>query len=795
MFSDQSTIISSELESSAGTAAPDSQSSGRPPQKKIILFGALAVIAVIFIVGIFFVVKKLILTQDSEPKTEPVVTATTSELTNIPTTLPSLNGQETATTTVATSTFSNLAIEYLSFADFYKAPDNTFSSNLKDYKFPLNVKIDVMNYYDVSRKLNIDPALENLNSLGFATIDNPWPAAATDFYSAYSNLDDKQLPLLITSDFMIYSYQNILKKVFKDVEENVFYDNLWDINKELYTVAKNRYETRLAAIGNINDAILEGERLETTFFAVALELLKPTAEQLKTSDASAGTGSFTAADADRFYFVTPPYLKEQVSAEVKLIREAKLKTKSPVMLYTRDYAAFSIPVDYKTNAKLNNFYMTTTWLNSVFPLNYRDKNCAACLLDAADWRISLTAASFVSQDFSQLPGLKNKWARIYKVISFFKGLREDLNYVHYRDSLSALFGENYNIEELFAESNKEASANLEKLRAKLLAYDFAEISGALSKTDTSLKPYLGFKLLAESYWPNNYIFSRLTSPAIGNFNATTTANNDVTACREKTSAYKRCNGFALDIVNLAYPIADNSYFSQNTNYSGYSQAVKGLQAELTKNNIWHINNYWTNLSLIKSLPAVDKANWPLFAQSTAWQNKALTTAAAAWINLQLPMDKVSNISSVSSSGLNNAASWNENSYVEPNLALVNELLADTAMLTQMFSALQLDAEVRLASQDIKDLSASLEKMKLIIVKELTGEELSAADNEAVADFAKQSKTVAASAKEKQITVRLGQQKTALKEDLSRLKLLLIVHQEGNNKVFSVGPVWDYQESH
>ena len=107
---------------------------------------------------------------------------------------------------------------------------------------PLNVKIDVLNYYDLSRKLNLDPALAGLNSSGFAVIDNPWVKEAPDFYSIYSNLEEKQIPFLITSDFIIYYYQTVLKKAFKDIEENIFYDNLWSINKDLYNSGKLQTE-------------------------------------------------------------------------------------------------------------------------------------------------------------------------------------------------------------------------------------------------------------------------------------------------------------------------------------------------------------------------------------------------------------------------------------------------------------------------------------------------------------------------------------------------------------------------
>ena len=789
MFSEQSTILSSELDAPAG--APEPLSSAPSPIKKMLLIAGLVIAFIVLAGGGFLLYQKLMTPKTEAPAIVEVPLATTSP--GLTTNLPNLNGDGIATTTAATSTLSNLAIEYLSFADFYQAPDNAITVKINDYELPLNIKLDVLNYYDVSRKLGLDPALDSLNTQGFAIIDNPWSQAATDFYSVYSSLDEKQLPLLVTSDYLIYYYQNVLKKAFKDIEENVFYENLWEINKELYAVAKTRYEARLAAIGNVNDSVLEGERLETAFFAVALELLKPTVEQLTAVKNTGQTGLFTANDAERFVFVTPPYLKDDVLAEVKLIRDGKLKTKSPVMLYGRDYAEFAVPADYKSNDKLNNFYLTNAWLNSVFPLNYRGKDCVACLLDAADWRINMTAASLIAKDFSESPGLKNKWARIYKVISFFKGLRENLNYVNYRDALIAAFGDSYNIEELFDDANKDSAANLEKLRAKLAAYDFPEINGALSKTDASLKPQLGFKLLAESYWPNNYIFTRLTAPVVGNFNAVATKSTNITACLSK-NVYSRCNGFALDVVNLAYPVADNAYFDENTNYAGYTKAASGLQAELTKNGIWHFNNYWTNLSLTKAMLGMDRTNRPLFARSTAWQDKSWRTAAGAWINLQLPLDKFSTVQIIKGQGLNNAARWNENSYVEPNLDLINELLADTSMLTQMFSALQLNVEVRLALQDVKNLTSGLEEMQAIVLKELTGVSLNAADNEAIASFTKQMQTEATPAKEKVISIKLPQQKTVLKEDLSRLKLLLVVHQEGDNKVFSVGPVWDYQES-
>ncbi len=799
MPSDEPTILSSELaETSSNPASSEDQQSPRSGRKKILLALAFIIFFVILAVAVFFIGQKYhFFSQPAKAPASPAPTAATSAASSTsPGNLPDLNALGGATSSDIVASSTSTSVEYLTFGDFYKAPDNKISPQINDYELPLNVKIEVMNYYDVSRKLNLDPGLDSLNKNGFATIVNPWPQAAPDFYSLYSNLNSRQLPLMITSDFLLYYYQNIFKKVFKDVEENVFYDNLWDINKEMYTVAKNRYEARLAAIGDINDSVLEGERLETAFFAVALELLKPAADQIAAKGAADSGGLFVSSEASHFYFVVPPYLRDDVLAEVKLIRDSRAQTKSPVMLYPRNYSDFTVPVDYLANAKLNNFYLTTKWLNSVFPLNYRAKDCPSCLLDKADWRINLTAASLISQDFSSLSDVKNKWARIYKVMSFFKGLREELDYVHYRDSLAALFGTDYDIEKLFDDQNKDGLANLEKLRGKLASYDFPEISGALIKSDPATRAKLGFKMLAEPYWPNSYIFSRLVSPVIGSYAGTSTKPYNVTACLDRTNEQnKRCNGFALDTINLVYPIGNNDYFAENTNYADYSRVSQELRTELSRNSVWHLNNYWTTLSLLKAYLSMPKTNLPLFARSAAWQDQSLKTAAAAWINLQLPLEKFSVAPVVKGQNLDDFSRWSENSYIEPNLDLLNEMTANDDMILKMFSALQLDSDVRPALQDVRNFSDSLNSLKKIVVKELSGEKLGETDNELITDFTKQLQISMSPLSAKQLAIKLPTQKSVLREDLSRLKLLVLIHREGDNKVFSVGPVWDYQESH
>jgi len=287
--------------------------------------------------------------------------------------------------------------------------------------------------------------------------------------------------------------------------------------------------------------------------------------------------------------------------------------------------------------------------------------------------------------------------------------------------------------------------------------------------------------------------SRLTAPVVGAYLATTTAADNVTSCLDaKTKSVSRCYGLSLDPVNLVYPIAGDDYFGENTKYLNYDQQAQSLRTELAQADIRHLNNYWTTLDIIRAGLAADKANLPLYAHSAAWQSQALRTAAGAWVNFQLPADNL--VLPAAATDASSSELANEDSYVEPNLELVNELGADDNMLLGMLSALQLDTQVRLAWQNLKDLSADLLSVKAIMVKELSGADLNAADDATISRLvgAWQAATPAVS---QELNIKSPAQVKGWREDLGDLQLMVLVHQSGGSPVFAVGPVWNPQETH
>jgi hypothetical protein len=190
----------------------------------------------------------------------------------------------------------------------------------------------------------------------------------------------------------------------------------------------------------------------------------------------------------------------------------------------------------------------------------------------------------------------------------------------------------------------------------------------------------------------------------------------------------------------------------------------------------------------------DPNKTPIFTNSEEWKQKNLKTAISAWINLQLPLDKFALTPVFKGQSLSNYSRYNENVYIEPNIAVVDELIATNNMLAQMFTALRLNDELNLASQSILSIDSDLKNLREIIIKELTSESLNEKDSEVITDFARKFSVDQKEAASKILLIPSSKSKVPLKEDISHLKLLLLVHQSKGNKIISVGPVWDYQES-
>lgn len=123
----------------------------------------------------------------------------------------------------------NFQADQLVFSQIYQKPTTTWSLDILTNKaqavnLPINIKKDVVNYYDIRRYYNLEPIINQLNEQGSVLVDNPFDSPKQDFFDFYRSAQANHWPLLLTSDVIFYYYQNNIKEVYKAVEAG-FYDD------------------------------------------------------------------------------------------------------------------------------------------------------------------------------------------------------------------------------------------------------------------------------------------------------------------------------------------------------------------------------------------------------------------------------------------------------------------------------------------------------------------------------------------------------------------------------------------
>ncbi len=725
------------------------------------------------------------------PKTKPIVyetvpvnrTQTATSSGRLP--LMDGNGNEN---NHGSSTLTDLKAEFITFGDFYIPPQTASLALAEDYNLPLNVKSDVINYYELSRKLNLDPYLEDLNNQGFAIIDDAPFIKSAEFYDTYRELLNEEIPVVITKDFIVYYFQNEVKQVYKEVQKSVFYDNVWQIFHDLYKVALARYMDRLEKTGLVNDPVLEGQRLATAYYAMTLKLLMPEASQINGKTGLADANRFTEKDLSTYTFDMPEEIATEVDSEFQLVGRAGGKVKSPLLLYTVDYSRYAVPGDYQANMKLNNFYRAIKWLNTVFPVDYISDDCPNCLLDHDDWQINMIAGAYITKDLSDEQELKNLWAMVYKFIAFFSGLRTELTYLDYRSVYDEVFGRDFAVDRAFSKDNPNREDQTDEFRQKIKAITFAPIEGGLDRADETNRPYIGMRLLQEPFWPNDYLLDQLTGKDL-KFTLIPGQKPPLTNC----GGNYRCRAIGLDLLNLLEPQNQNQYFLDNSDYSGYDDRVRLLKKELSTfdRNAWNNNIYWSTLDLLKPILSYDMSEMPAFTNSAWVLDRDDNSALAAWVNLHLPADEIDIYSEdFEANNLGVYKECNLRNYIEPNRNLLNVLTAKSDMLSGMIEALGVGEKTNTAIIELRELKAKIDELYSIMEKEISGTQLNADDCKIIKDFSTRYQVKRKGERSFSVNFSSG---NALRTNLNDINAVILIYKSNGENILAVGPIFNYSE--
>jgi hypothetical protein len=689
--------------------------------------------------------------------------------------------------------FNDLQAEYLHFGQFYQFLDKAPVIKTKKHELPFNVKSDVVNYYDLSRKIDLTKAVEELNDNGFAVLENQLNSASSNFYTMHRELERIGAPLLISTDMVWYYHQNSLKNVFKEIEKNVFYDYVWDISKQLYEISLARYKKTLLEIGLVNDVRLEAQRQETAYLATALALLRPKNDQIIWDKNFVDDNLFSAQESEYYFFDMQPDIARDVQKEINYIESAKAKTRSPIMLYDIDYSRFWVPKHYAYSAKLKNYFLATQWLKNSFPLYYKSEKCPDCDLDYNDWRINFSAAHYLAKDLSDNQELKNKWAVVYKFIAFFEGLKSELTYLHYDQAIRESYSEEYEVNEIFSDELIGNRDKLEKMQDRIAQFDFFAIEGGIDRQDIRVRKDIGMRLLQTHFWPDDYLSQTLSGQDLYT-NNTNAKDKKVTICGSANQGKKyRCSMIGQDILSvLDYQPINNEYYNNNTDYIGYEQRIALIKNQLLEFDIgnWNSNVYWINHDLAKTKIGFYEQYKSDLSLSDKWREKIQNSILGAWVNVSLPDDELQNYEGENNTGLGQYIKCNEKNYIEPNLAFYRDLLARGNMLYDVINVLPVRHRTNVAAIAIKDLNSKIKNIIEITEKQLLGEALSDNDCNFMADFSTGKKVARKGDKVMELKSREGKN---VPERIEGSKLLVLIYSREDQNIAAVGPIFNYQE--
>lgn len=649
--------------------------------------------------------------------------------------------------------------------------------NLSAPQYPLPLETaDVANWQDVDAALSLSPEAETLLARnGFVVVENPLGSGGTDMVGPYAALKEEGVPVFVSTDSLLHLYHIQFDETLRAIEEERLYDDLYALDSALLNVSMETYERS-------SGEAKEAARRNAVYFGVATSLLAPDARQV-----GAGTG-FGPADVERYRAAVPEEVRPDVEAELLLVRGRAGPDASPLFRYKEDYSQYLPRGHYTRSERLKNYFLAMMWHGRMaFLLN-------GTLVTPEDARVQTIGAAQVSAALAADPALMERWDRTYMATAFYAGYSDDLGPRDYLSAMDALFGGPKT-----TLSRDEVAALQRELGTSRAPAIYGGTADCIALTPEEARACLnatqGFRFMGQRFLLDSYIFSELVYPYTGTFTGTGTPFTLHTGGRSIPTA--------LDVVALLGSERADAILDEtgDSRYEHYDAIAARLAGELPQNeSAWTRNLAIGWLYTLQPLLADFGEGYPTFMQTTAWQEKELTTSLASWTELRRDTILYAKQSYTMGKGMAYLPPEQEVAgYVEPVPALYHRLLALTAMTREGLSDLDaLDATSESRLRSLEDVLARLEE---ISVKELEGEALTADDEAFIRGVAASLDRLVAGVETEGMTTAVvadvhtdPYDNLVLEEGVGYVDLVVVACPDPDGRPFlAAGPVFSYYE--
>ncbi len=696
-----------------------------------------------------------------------------------------------------------IAIATISIIGLSQGGSATVEPDASRFELPLPTE-DIDNYENFTSKIPLgEEALERLEKNGFVVMKDPFSPNREDITAPYKLLKNLEVPIFVSSDSLLHIYHIQFDETLRSIEEDHFYDDLWMISELMLSRSEADYNVS-------SGEAKEAAKRNVAFFSVAKSLLEPKSDQLcqgssRECDKRSFEGSypyFTPEELEERSFEVPALVKDEVEAELALIGAQAGFAKSPIFGYDEDYSQYRPRGHYTRSERLKNYFKAMMWYGR---MSFLLKGCdGGCIVSEKEARIQTLGASMIANNLLNDPDSKDKWDKIYNVTSFYVGYSDDLGPYEYNEAIDALF-------EGSVPARDFSDSDLDLLKAKLAEKRLPQIYGGTGvdspacqvqppfspeQADECLAATAGFRFMGQRFVPDSYIFQNLVIPNVGGYSGEGDAFT--------RGPYGRHFPRGLDVMAiLGSARADEILAALNdSSYQNYSSQRAKLEEEFNSfsDEDWQKNLYWAWLYSLQPLLESPGPNSPAFMQTTAWQDKELTTALASWSQLRHDTILYAKQSyTLRAIGLPPEEPEPLVGYVEPVPEVYGRLLVLARMNRESLDEAGLLDDVSRSCLD--SLETILARLEEISMAELEGRELTEDDVEFISDFGERLNGAISGVdeKSKKTTIvadvhtdaNLGQ---VLGEGVGYVRLVAVAYELPDGRVLlAAGPVFSYYE--
>ena len=398
------------------------------------------------------------------------------------------------------------------------------------------------------------------------------PGSYPEFHNLYQETQSANLPVFVTSDALLHAYHLIFDQLLRSLEEHVFLQHLHDLNQALLEQTALQYEQLRGTTWE------DSARRVYAFVAVGGRLAGPD-------------------------FQVPDAVKDLAEAELALIEGAVGPAPSPIFPLLEngeDYSQYKPRGHYTQSDLLQAYFRAMMWYGRMtFRLAHPDETRMALLL-------SLAVRDGKAGGNSAL----ELWQELYDPTVFLVGRSDDLTIPQYLEVIDRIYGPQADVTVIADD------AALPAFMAEAEALAPPRILGLLSEDYKPVEATKGLRLMGQRFVPDAYIFQKLIHPQVpGRFLPS-----------------------GLDVMAVLGSERAEGWRAQDPTTQNVQDAVQlaGLKSWLGAlgQDEWVDTAYNSWLYTLRPLLDAPGPGYPLFMQSTAWQDKQLNTALGSWAELK-----------------------------------------------------------------------------------------------------------------------------------------------------------------